>query len=55
MEEIGVQPLKAEQLIRPGRPGGETLSLRVMVVADGIDRKSILPFIEKSLLDRGNG
>jgi len=53
MEGIGVQPLKAGLLIRPGRLGGETLSLRGIVVADGMDRKRILPFIEKSLMDRG--
>jgi len=53
MEGIGVQLFKEGLLIRPGRRGGETLSLRGMVVADGMDRKSILPFIEKSLMDRG--
>ena len=53
MEGIGAQPLKAGLLIRPGRLGGEILSHQDMVLADGMDRKSILPFIEKSLMDRG--
>lgn len=53
MAGIGASQYKEGLLVRLGRLGRETFSQQKLVVADDGYRKRILPFLEKSLLERG--
>ena len=53
MAGTGASQYKEGLLVRLGRLGRETYSQPNMVVADDGYRKRILPFLEKSLSERG--